>query len=139
MFPIPTPDRLIDLRLHRAKRATGSAQPSLLALAGEGLFYIGFMGLLAAAAIICGALAAELSAWLALPAGALGLWAMLVICRRAKALAGVLEAVLYGGLVASLHTEGQDPLQYSPAWIAGAVVALVFLLAAYATLKPRAR
>ena len=74
-----------------------------------------------------------------LPAGGLGLWAMLVICRRAKALAGVLEAILYGGPVASLHREGQDPLQFSPAWIAGAAVALLFLWAAYAALKLRVR
>jgi hypothetical protein len=140
MIPIPTPDRLIDPRLNHPRRTpAGRRQPSLLVQAGEGLFYLGFVGLLIAAAILCGALAQGLSGWLVLPAGVLGPWALVVICRRVKALAGVLEAILYGGLVASLHSEGQDPLQFSPAWIVGAVLALIFLWATYAALKLRAR
>jgi hypothetical protein len=139
MFPIPTPDRLIDPRLRSPRPGSAGGEPTLLTQIAEGIFYLGFAGLLVAAAIICGGLAAELSGWLMLPAGALGIWATVVICRRAKPLAGVLEAALYGGLVASLHGEGQDPTQFSPTWIAGAAVALVFLWASYAALKRNPR
>jgi hypothetical protein len=51
----------------------------------------------------------------------------------------VLEAVLYGGLVVSLHGEGQDWTQFSPTWIAGAAVAPLFLWAPYAALKLKVR
>jgi hypothetical protein len=138
MLPIPTPDRLIDPRRRGGpRRGAAAGEKTLLTLVAEGLFYLGFAGLLVAAAIICGALASELSIWLALPAAALGVWATVAICRRLRPLAGALEAILYGVLVGSLHAEGQDPAQFSAFWIIGAAVALVFAWASYATLKPR--
>ena len=138
MLPIPTPDRLIDPRLRGGPRrgAAGGEKP-LLTHVAEGIFYLGFAGLLVAAAIICGGLASELSGWLAIPAGALGVWAAVFICRRLRALAGALEAILYGVLIGSLHADGQDPTQFSVSWIVGAAVALVFVWASYVALKPR--
>jgi hypothetical protein len=135
MFPIPTPDRLIDPRLRSPRPGSAGGEPTLLTQIAQGIFYLGLAGLLVAGAIICGGLASELSGWLMLPAAALGIWAAVVICRRAKPLAGVLEAALYGGLVASLHSDGQDPSQFSSTWIVGAVVALVFLWASYLALR----
>ena len=106
MIPIPTPDRLIDPRLHQPNRA------------GRGADGGRFLSRRARASSISASSVS--SSPRRSPA---------VICRRVKALAVVLEAILYGGLVARLRSEGQDPLQFSPAWIAGAVVALVFLWA----------
>jgi hypothetical protein len=137
MLPIPTPDRLIDPRLHNPRRGPSTDKRSLLEQLAEGIFFLGFAGLLIASAIICGGLAGGLSEWLMLPGGAFGIWAMATICRRAKPLAGLLEAILYGGLVGSLRSNGEDPTTFSPSWIAGGIVAILFLWASYSALKPK--
>jgi hypothetical protein len=62
---------------------------------------------------------------------------MVTICRRVKPLAGLLQAILYGGVVVSLRIDGGDPTTFSLAWIAGALVAVLFLWASYVTLKTK--
>jgi hypothetical protein len=142
MFPIPTPDRLIPRFQNPSARTSGPQdERSLLAKAGEGLFFLGIVGLFVAAAMICGYLASIISVWLAIPGGIFGLWVTAKIVRNLRPLTVVLEALLYGVLVASMQITGADPTEFSIHWVAGALVGALFLWAGFSTLKrlPRAR